>query len=44
MNPKARSMATSGRNSSNIRHNVEMAVDTKHNLTIAHEVVNEGTD
>jgi transposase len=42
--PDARSMATSGRGSGVVGYNVQVAVETKHHLIIAHEVVNEGSD
>jgi transposase len=42
--PDARSMATSGRGSGMVGYNVQIAVDTKHHLIPAHEVINEGTD
>ena len=42
--PDARSMATSGRGSGIVGYNVQVAVDTKHHLIAAHEVINEGTD
>jgi hypothetical protein len=42
--PDARSMATSGRGSGMVGYNVQMAVDTKHHLIVAHQVTNEGTD
>ena len=37
-------MATSGRGSGVVGYNVQVAVETKHHLIIAHEVVNEGSD
>ena len=37
--PDARSMATSGRGSGVVGYNVQVAVETKHHLIIAHEVV-----
>ncbi len=40
----ARSMATSGRGSGMVGYNVQAAVDTKHHLIVAHDVVNEGHD
>jgi len=40
----ARSMATSGRGSGIVGYNVQVAVDTKHHLIVAHEVTNEGHD
>ena len=42
--PDSRSMATSGRGSGVVGYNVQVAVDTKHHLIIAHEVTNVGTD
>jgi transposase len=42
--PDSRSMATSGRGSGVVGYNVQVAVDTKHHLIIAHEVTNDGTD
>src|SRR5438045_362836 len=42
--PDARSMATSGRGSGIVGYNVQSAVDTKHNLIVAHEVTNVGSD
>lgn len=42
--PDCRSMATSGRGSGVVGHNVQVAVDTEHHLIIAHEVTNSGTD
>ena len=40
----ARSMATSGRGSGMVAYNVQVAVDTKHHLIVAHEVTNQGHD
>ncbi len=40
----ARSMATSGRGTGIVGYNVQVAVDTRHHLIVAHEVVNEGRD
>jgi transposase len=40
----ARSMATSGRGSGIVGYNVQVAVDAKHHLIVAHEVTNEGSD
>jgi Transposase DDE domain len=37
-------MATSGRGSGIVGYNVQVAVDTKHHLIIAHEVTNSGSD
>jgi transposase len=42
--PDARSMATSGRGTGIVGYNVQTAVDTKHHLIVAHEVVNQGHD
>jgi transposase len=42
--PDARSMATSGRGSGVVGYNVQVAVETKHHLIIAHEVTNVGSD
>src|SRR5271165_2240016 len=42
--PDARSMATSGRGTGMVGHNVQTAVDTKHHLIVAHEVTNTGHD
>jgi hypothetical protein len=42
--PDARSMATSGRGSGVVGYNVQTAVDTKHQLIVAHDVTNVGTD
>ena len=42
--PDARSMATSGRGTGMVGYNVQMAVDAKHHLIVAHEVINEGSD
>ncbi len=42
--PDARSMATSGRGSGIVGYNVQVAVDTKHHLIVAHEVTNVGND
>ena len=42
--PDARSMATSGRGSGMVGYNVQVAVDTKHHLIVAHEVTNVGND
>jgi transposase len=42
--PDARSMATSGRGSGVVGYNVQTAVDTKHHLIVAHEVINVGND
>src|SRR5215471_18949414 len=37
--PDARSMATIGRGSGVVGYNVQVAVDTKHHLIVAHEVI-----
>jgi transposase len=42
--PDSRSMATSGRGSGVVGYNVQVAVDTKHHLIVAHAVTNDGTD
>src|SRR5271166_32862 len=42
--PDARSMATSGRDTGIVGYNVQVAVDTKNHLIVAHEVTNVGTD
>lgn len=42
--PDARSMATSGKGSGMVGYNVQMAVDAKHHLIVAHEVTNIGND
>jgi hypothetical protein len=42
--PDSRSMATSGRGSSVVGYNVQIAVDTEHHLIVAHEVTNSGSD
>jgi len=42
--PDSRSMATSGRGSGVVGYNVQVAVDTRHHLIIAHEVTNSGSD
>lgn len=42
--PDARSMATSGRGTGVVGYNVQVAVDTKHHLMVAHEVTNLGHD
>jgi transposase len=42
--PDARSMATSGRGSGVVGYNVQVAVETTHDLIITHEVTNDGTD
>jgi hypothetical protein len=43
-NPDARSMATSGRGTGIVGYNVQVAVDAKHHLIVAHEVTNLGHD
>lgn len=40
----ARSMATSGRGTGIVGYNVQLAVDIKHHLIVAHDVVNLGHD
>jgi transposase len=40
----ARSMATSGRGTGMVGYNVQAAVDVKHHLVVAHDVVNAGSD
>ncbi|HTO63839.1 MAG TPA: IS1182 family transposase [Bradyrhizobium sp.] len=42
--PDSRSMATSGRGSGVVGYNVQVAVDTKNHLIVAHEVTNVGSD
>lgn len=42
--PDARSMATSAKGSGMVAYNVQIAVDAKHHLIVAHEVTNTGTD
>jgi transposase len=42
--PDARSMATSGRGTGIVGYNVQVAVDTRHHLMVAHEVTNLGHD
>ena len=42
--PDARSMATSGRGTGIVGYNVQSAVDVKHHLIVAHEVINVGHD
>jgi hypothetical protein len=42
--PDARSMATSGRGTGMVGYNVQLAVDTRHHLITAHDVVNVGHD
>jgi len=42
--PDARSMATSGQDTGIVGYNVQIAVDTKNHIIVAHEVTNVGTD
>ena len=42
--PDARSMATSGKGSGMVGYNVQVAVDAKNHLIVAHEVTNAGSD
>ena len=42
--PDARSMATRGRGSGTVGYNVQIAVEAKHHLIVAHEVINVGHD
>jgi len=42
--PDARSMATSGRGTGMVGYNVQVAVDTKYHLLVAHDVTNLGHD
>ena len=42
--PDARSMATSARGSGIVAYNVQVAVDAKHHLIVAHEVTKAGSD
>ena len=42
--PDARSMATSGRGTGIVGYNVQTAMDTKHHMIVAHEVINVGHD
>jgi Transposase DDE domain len=42
--PDSRSMATSGRGSGVVGYNVQIAVDTKHHLIVAHAVTSDGSD
>jgi transposase len=42
--PDARSMATSGRGTGIVGYNVQTAVDPKHHLIVAHDVINQGHD
>ncbi len=43
-NPDARSMATSGRDTGVVGYYVQSTVDAEHDLIVAHEVTNVGTD
>lgn len=42
--PDARSMASSAKGSGMVAYNVQVAVDAKHHLIVAHEVTNIGSD
>ena len=42
--PDARSMTTSGKGTGIVGYNVQIAVDAKHHLIVAHEVTNIGND
>ena len=42
--PDARSMATTGRGTGKVGYNVQIAVDAKHHMIVAHEVTNVGHD
>jgi len=42
--PDARSMGHSGRTAAIVGYNMQSAVDTKHHLIIAHQVINTGSD
>ena len=42
--PDARSMATSGRGTGIVGYTVQTAVDTKHHMIVAHDVINLGHD
>jgi hypothetical protein len=42
--PDARSMATSRLGSGIVGYNVQVAVDAKHHLIVAHEVTNDSSD
>jgi hypothetical protein len=42
--PDARSMATSGQDTGIVGYNVQMAVETKNHIIVAHEVTNVSTD
>lgn len=42
--PDARSMATSGRGTGIVGYNVQVAVDSRHHLIVAHQVTNLGHD
>jgi len=37
-------MATSGRGSGVVGYNVQAAVDTEHDLIVAHDITNDGSD
>lgn len=42
--PDSRSMTSDGRATGVVGYNVQAAVDTRHHLIVAHEVINEGSD
>ena len=42
--PDARAMATNGKGTGLVGYNVQVAVDTRHHLVVAHEVTNVGHD
>src|SRR6267378_3775838 len=42
--PDARAMATNGKGTGMVGYNVQVAVDAKHHLIVAHEVTNVGHD
>src|SRR5437867_2928563 len=42
--PDARAMATSGKGTGSVGHNVQTAVDAEHHLIVAQEVINQGHD
>ena len=44
IDPDARAMSTNGRRSGIVGYNVQVAVDAKHHLIVAHEVTNDGGD